>query len=204
MIGRLRLLGAAAALVLAVAACGDDDDTPDAAIETEAPAETAAAAEDDGAGDGSDESVTPVEVTSSDADPDDAAEGSTTGLKVSGVTFDSGNAFIINDGDAPIDLTGHWICNRPNYSQLPDIELGPGEGIEVAVQGISPGGGEVAIYVSNDFASSDAIVSYVQWGDGGGRSEVAEDAGIWSGPPVEVTSDGIFLIGEPGSATGWE
>lgn len=203
MTRRLRVFGAIVVLALVVSACGDDDDY-DGAVETGAAVETDAAVEDDGGGDASEESVALVEEASPDADPDDGAEGTPAGLQVSGVTFDSGNAFIINDGNSPVDLTGHWLCNKPNYSPLPGIELAPGEGIEFAVEGIDPVGGEVAIYVSDEFGNSDAIVSYVQWGDGGGRSEVAEDAGIWLGSPVEVVSEGIFLIGEPGAATGWE
>lgn len=104
-----------------------------------------------------------------------------------------------------IDLSGHWVCQRPEYDELPPIEIAPGDGIFVDVPGgADPAGGEFAIYRSNSFDNGDDVVSYVQWGTGGGRSSVAEAGGAWTGPPVEPGPTGVFLVGEPGSAAGWE
>ena len=184
-----RLVGPALmVLVLVAAACGDDGGTSDSVAETAAAEGTAAA-----------EETTAAEPT----DGEDEAAVATGGLEISSVQFGDGTAQLINTGDSPIDLTGLWVCNRPNYAELPATELAPGEGIEIGVVGMTEAGGEVAIYTSNDFGNSDEIVSYVHWGSGGGRASVAEEAGIWSGPPVEGGSDGIDLIGEPGSAAGW-
>ena len=175
------------ALMLIASACGDDSDS-DSSAETDAPAETIADADT---------------TAPSETDPPESAPDATGGLEVSGVSFDAGTAQLINMGDEPIDLTGLWVCNRPNYAELPAVELAPGDTIEIGVVGLIDAGGEVAIYTSNSFGSSDDIVSYVQWGAGGGRAPVAEQAGIWSGPPADPAPQGISLTGEPGTAEGW-
>ena len=180
MTTRHRLLAATAVALLLTAACGSDDttetsDATNAATGTEAPDDTAAP----------------------------AAEIPDGGLEVSSVNFDAGTAQLINMGDEPVDLTGHWVCNRPNYAELPAVELAPGDTIEIGVVGLIDAGGEVAIYTSNSFDNSDDMVTYVQWGAGGGRSSVAEQAGVWSGPPAEPAPSGISLTGDPGSAAGW-
>ncbi len=184
---RRLLLALLAVFALVVASCGEDDDEDVAAEEEELPTEEEAP--DEGEGD-----AAPAE--------EGAADGAAQ-LEVSGVAFDSSTVTIINTGDAPVDLTGHWICNRPTYSELPPVELGPGEGVEVDFESVDPAGGEVALYRSNDFGSSEDILSYVTWGSGGGRTAVAEEAGVWSGPAVEITAEGTFLVGDPGSAGGW-
>lgn len=175
------------ALMVIAAACGDDSDS-DSSADTDSATGTAAPAATD----------TPAE-----SDPPATEPVATGGLQVSGVDFDAGTAQVVNLGDSPVDLTGHWVCNRPNYAELPAVELAPGEEIEIGVVGLADSGGEVAIYTSNEFDNSDHIVSYVQWGSGGGRAPVAEEAGIWSGPPADATTGGVTLTGEPGSAAGW-
>lgn len=149
--------------------------------------------------DGEDES-TAEEPAAEEATADGPAAGA---IQVAGVDLESGTALVLNTGDIAVDISGHWACNRPNYVELPAVELAPGEAIQVAIDGLAESGGEVAIYTSNDFGSSEAIISYVGWGSGGGRESVAEAGGVWSGPPVEAASDGLFLSGEPGSAEGW-
>lgn len=185
------LLGLVFVLALAASACGDDDDAIDETFaEQELPAE-----ED-------------VDAPSSDEDqPDEASVASAelpTDLEVGGVSFDTGVVFIINTGDTPVDLSGFWVCNRPDYAQLPPIELGPSEGIEFEFPSVDSSGGEAAIYASDDFSRSEGIISYVHWGDGGGRADLAEAAGQWSGRPVEVSGEGIFLLADPGTAAAWE
>ena len=110
---------------------------------------------------------------------------------------------ITNTGDQPYDLSGHWICQRPTYAELPSEVLEPGATYDASLGGFSADGGEVAVYTSNSFGSSDDIVSYVGWGSGGGRQGVAEGAGIWSGGTVRPAGDAITLSGEPGNAGGW-
>lgn len=143
---------------------------------------------------------------------DDAASGAAGGadagvadvLQVTSVDFTTGVAVIANTGDEPYDMVGHWICNRPSYAEIGDRTLQPGETADVSLGGFSADGGEVAIYSSSDFGSAEDIVTYVDWGAGGGRQGVAEAAGIWTGDPVIPTGDAIVLIGDPGTADGWE
>lgn len=179
---RCRLI-AVLMVALAATACGTDDDTTEnttvataAARGTTAPVDTA---------------------------PGAATVASGTGLQVVAVVFETSTALVVNQGPDPMDLTDLWVCNRPGYDRLPPVELAPGEGVEVDVPGLRAEGGEVALYSTNNFGDSGAILSYVQWGGGGGRAAVAESAGIWSGDPVEVTGDRLDLVGPPGSSDGW-
>ncbi|MGI9644370.1 MAG: hypothetical protein ACR2O6_03570 [Ilumatobacteraceae bacterium] len=125
------------------------------------------------------------------------------GLEVTSVDFTTGVAVITNNGDRDIDLTGHWICNRPSYAELPAQTLAPGDTVEASLGGFVADAGEVAIYNSDAFGDPTAIQTYVGWGSGGGRQSVAEEAGIWSGAAVQPAGDKITLTGEPGSAAGW-
>lgn len=173
-------LGAAVALVALVAACGSDD------------------------GDSTSEPTTGSE-PAADVVADSATDSvaSSSGLQVTSVDFETGVAVLTNNGDAHYDLAGHWICNRPSYAELPDEVLDPGATIEVSAGGFDAAGGEVAVYISDTFSSSDDIVAYVGWGAGGGRDTVAVEAGIWTGQPVQPEGSAITLDGDPGSAEGW-
>ena len=178
---RRRVAIAATLFVLIGAACGGDD------------------------GDGADSSDVST-AASAESAPDDGAQSEAAvvnPLQVTSVDFTTGIATLTNTGDEPYDLQGQWICQRPTYAELPDEVLDPGATYEASLGGFDAGGGEVAVYTSNSFSNSEDIVSYVGWGSGGGRQGVAEEAGIWSGGPVQPTGDTITLSGDPGSATGW-
>ncbi len=125
------------------------------------------------------------------------------GVQVTSVDFTTGVAVITNNGDRDVDLSGWWICNRPNYAELPQRTLAPGDSVEASLGGFSAEAGEVAIYSDDAFGDATAIQAYVGWGDGGGRQSVAEEAGIWSGGPVQPAGDTIELTGDAGSAAGW-
>ena len=76
--------------------------------------------------------------------------------------------------------------------------------IPAADLGLSDGGGEVALYSSNDFGDSASILDYVAWGSGGGRASVAADAGIWpDGDVVTVGGDSISAPNGGASASDW-
>ena len=123
---------------------------------------------------------------------------------------------IYNVGDEAGSLAGHWLCQRPAYAELPDFELAPGEGLAISLGGntflpppgvnaaegqlslgsIDPTSGEIGLYSSNGFGSSDAIVSYVEWGNSGhGRSATAVQAGIWEdGAFVATTGETLSIF----------
>lgn len=120
----------------------------------------------------------------------------------------------VNTVDA--NLTGWWVCQRPNYQQLPDgITLGPAEIVriylnqsgtdtdnEIYMPLSSPltADDEIALYSSNTFDSSDAIEVYLRWGSaasaGEGRASEADAAGLWSiGTFVPVCGDNTGIVG---------
>lgn len=163
------------ATVLAIAACGGSADST-----TQAPTETTG---------------TPSATT---AAPPTPAAGSP--LVISAVDFDTGMIVITNTGDSDYDLAGHQLCNRPTYVELPAETLAPGATIEIPTSdlGLSPESGEVGLYTARDFGNPEAIIRYVQWGEGDhGRSATAVEAGIWTsttdfvpgGFPLYMTSE---------------
>ncbi len=98
------------------------------------------------------------------------------------IDFDSSFILIRNDGAEDYDLSGHWVCNRPSYNQLPEQVLAPGDVIELDVRslGLSADSGELALYTSGDFESPTDIIRYVQWGtDSHGRTDTAVAGGVW-------------------------
>ena len=209
-----RLVGAAA-FVLLVAACGgSDSDTPATTAAPDTTSTTAPAATT--TTDGSTDTAAP-ETTTTTTTADTPSSGARFAITEVGLG-PLGQVFIQNVGDAAGSLAGHWLCQRPAYHELPDVELQPGEVAQVfvsghddifgprtgaiAVEGIAntgpfnPESGEIGLYNSNSFGSADAIVSYVEWGDGGhGRSDTAVEAGIWaSGGFVATTADSGTIL----------
>ncbi len=161
-------------LALVAAACGSDDDSTSTIVEESEASESTTVAPD---------------VESSLA----VTAGSE--LRVTEVDFVTGVAAITNTGDESVDLTGHWLCNRPAYVELPDQALAAGETIEVSIGGLSQDGGEVGLYTSDSFGSADDLLDYVTWGSGGGRLSVAEAAGLWVGQPLTADGDALSLLG---------
>lgn len=128
---------------------------------------------------------------------DDDAEGGDTGapagdgaqFAITEVVFgDAASVTITNVGEGSGSLEGHFLCQRPSYDELGAIELDAGEsatlvaGDDFSIGSLSAGDGEIGLYTSSNFSSSEDIVAYVEWGrDGHGRSDVAQAAGVWSG-----------------------
>ena len=197
---RRSLLIVIAALALIAAACGSDSADDESVVAEEAPV-----VEDPVAPETDDAPAEEPEAEPGDPAPEDIPVSDLPGvpLQVTSIDFATGVATLSNVGTEQYDITGHWLCNRPNYAPLPDQILGPGETLDVGIAGFSGVGGEVAIYTSNNFGSIDDIVTYVGWGAGGGRQRVAEGANIWSGDTVQPAGDVITLTGDPGSAAGW-
>lgn len=189
-----RVIPLVLALTLLATACssGDSDDSP-GETSTTVTSPTSSATQTTAA----------QETTTSEV-----SRGDVSALVIVAVDFEVGFILIRNDGDEDYDLTGHWICNRPTYSELPSETLAPGRIIEIdtAAIGLSAESGEVALYTSSDFGNADDILRYVQWGtDSHGRTEVAVAGGVWQdGDFVDNQSTNIESTGsDPASASDW-
>lgn len=169
-------------LALIAAACGSDSESSSSVTEPNATSDS---------------------TTTTSSSGSSAPAASSSGVEVIAVDFVAGIATVANNGTETVDLAGHQLCNRPTYVALPNQTLGPGETIDVSIGGLTQDGGEVGLYTSGDFGSSDALVDYVTWGSGGGRLSVAEEAGQWSGSPATAEGDSLMLIGPSGTADGW-
>jgi len=208
----MRARSIATALVLLVAACGG---TVGETTTTAPQAET---------------TTTPVPSTTAPASepatttPTVAETTTTSPTAASGPQFvmstvalgDSAMVVITNIGDEAGSLGGHWLCQRPQYYEFPNVELAAGQSAAVSVGGsvflpppdavviegtafigpFSPAGGEVGLYSSNSFGNPNDILSYVEWGASGhGRSGTAVSAGIWPESGfVETTADTSAII----------
>jgi hypothetical protein len=153
-------------------------------------------------------SVTPTSDVSDTTTSEVAGGGEVSPLVIVAVDFEAGFITIRNDGDDNYDLAGHWICNRPNYSELQGDVLAPGTTIEIdtAAIGLDASSGEIALYMSSDFGSADDILRYVQWGtDSHGRTAVAVAGGVWqNGDFVDNKGANIESTGsDPVSASDW-
>lgn len=137
---------------------------------------------------------------------------------------DSAMVVITNIGDEAGSLGGHWLCQRPQYYEFPNVELAAGQSAAVSVGGsvfvpppgaividgtaflgpLSPAGGEMGLYSSNSFGNPNDILSYVEWGASGhGRSATAVSAGIWAeGAFVGTTADSTAIIADQLPAVG--
>jgi Secretion system C-terminal sorting domain len=95
-----------------------------------------------------------------------------------------------NLGGAEAAAGGYWLCQFPNYNQLSvlgadcgNLTIPAGGILKVTTSSINinAGDGELGLYTTNNFGSSDAIIDYVEWGSTGHmRSTVAVGAGTWS------------------------
>jgi len=126
-----------------------------------------------------------------------------------------GEVEIFNGTDAAIDVSNYWLCNFPAYTRLSNlmIECGslviqPGEYTVVSgFDAFDANDAELGLYSSNSFSSSNAIVSYLEWGSSGHRrADVAINAGIWTADftvPAPTADESIQTFTESGSLT-WE
>lgn len=197
-----RVLTLLAVFTLLAAACGDDDVGGSQSAEQNQITTTTEAAE-----------TTTTAPPTTAAVPQDGE--ALVALQVSAVHFgDDGFVVIENKGDADADLNGIWLCQFPTYIDLGAVVDGAmipaGGSVEVAagaLGGLHEEGGEAALYSAQNFSSSDAIFSFVQWGSGGARGSVAAGAGIWPGADVTVTPDpaigAIEVFGDPADPEAW-
>ncbi|MFS4466967.1 spondin domain-containing protein [Maribacter sp. 2210JD10-5] len=120
---------------------------------------------------------------------------------------------IYNNGDVTVDLSSYWLCLGPGqYAQIGSIvpvsgsvELPAGEFLVLPFNMSDSEG--LGLYSTNTFASADAIVDFVQWGEAGSaRENVAAEAGIWTAGefvPVVGQSASIEYDGEGDAASDW-
>ena len=115
--------------------------------------------------------------------------------------------YLKNFGDAPLDLTGYWICNLKSYAQLStlttdaaDLNLDPDEIIGFERE-LDDDASDVGFYLNNtDFSDATTMVDFMQYGEDvgtNGRVDVAVTKGIWAAgefvegvSPFDYTGDG--------------
>ncbi|MEO0494678.1 MAG: hypothetical protein AAF081_14810 [Actinomycetota bacterium] len=200
---RRSLLALFASIALLAAACGGNDDAADSdpvADEPEVTADTTVDAEPE-------ETAPPT----TDTIPPEAVE--LPDLQIVFVEFgDEGYVEIANVGDTDADVNGIQICQFPSYLDIGPIAGGTipaGESIRITASGLgglSPAGGEAALYSAPEFTNPDAIFGFVQWGTGGARADVAAQAGIWpAGASVDPDPafNSIELFGDPADPESW-
>lgn len=139
------------------------------------------------------------EPATTDAPEPAASSGGPADLAITAIEF-GGAITVTNLGDAPVDVTDLWLCNRPSYAPMPATSIAPGESISITDLPTADVGGEVALYTSNSFGDSASIIDYVAWGTGGGRAAVAADAGIWPGGDT-VPAAGTGIAAPTGGST---
>jgi len=198
MIRRSRSLTLALALTLALVAtaCGDDDGDDASPTTSAAPVTTS------------------TEPGTTAPPPEDAV--TLAELQIVLVEFgDAGYVEIENRGASDADLAGIVLTQGSTSADLGTVVAGgtlaAGATVQVDagdVGGLSADGGEVALFQGDTFDAA-SLLSYVQWGAGGGTyPSVAAEAGLWPGADVSVTVDpaynSIELGGDPADPVSWE
>lgn len=131
---------------------------------------------------------------------------------------------LLNTGSTTVDITGWWLCNRPNlpgstrYDQIdvdPTITLisgslmmAPGAFTVLSWDHmVNTGGEELGLYLTNTFGNSDQLEDYVIYNqiDTPNRLSVAVAAGVWAStsdfvPPLVTSTNSIAL--NPGTYAG--
>ena len=128
-----------------------------------------------------------------------------------------GSVLLMNTSSEAVSLEGWWICQHPAYWPLPALTIEPGAQLRIHAEAgedtedkIYAGGsfgnlgnnGEIALYSSAAFDNPDDMVSYVGWGNGGGRAGEARSASLWGDTNVEAGQGQVIL--RTADATGVE
>ncbi len=144
------------------------------------------------------------------------------GVVIQEVTLGGANPTIEikNLGDETIDLSGYFLCDQPAYVRLNSssltiesgsLNLATGQSLVVSgFPAFAEAGAELGLYKNDSFASSDAIASYVTWGDNPlpNRESVAVDADLWTtGESIDISGfvpgDAIRYDGSGITAADW-
>jgi hypothetical protein len=218
------------ALVLVLAACGDDDNNNNGDRQDAGGDQGADGGADQGTADnGAPDQGTPDQGTGCDEvstrcyTPLPSSSGFPR-VMLNALNLANNWVEIKNVNTVNADLTGWFVCQRPNCQPLPGaLVLAPSQVIRIHLNqtGTSTASeiylplsspltreDEIAFYSSEDFDSSDAIEVYLRWGspaNGGGRSVEAAAAGLWrqgnfvpvcgDNTGIVATGDGFFPIG---------
>ncbi|MDA1061333.1 MAG: lamin tail domain-containing protein [Chloroflexi bacterium] len=203
-----------AALVLV--GCSDDDDDDDNDVAATAEATDTATTE---------ATETATETATAEATEEATTDPTATAIAGGGPIIEQvvlggadASIVLVNGGEEAVSLDGWFLCNFPDYWPLPAMELAPGARLTVhagagtdtadelyadgGYASLNGGDGEFALYSSNAFGDVTAIVSYVGWGAGNRRLELAQEAGIWGDVTLEAV-DGA-TISHNGGAPGAE
>lgn len=207
-------------LAVVAVACGGDSGGDTTAATTTPPAtttqQTSAAPTTEGSASPT-TTAAPGTTTTAPEPPTTTVAGAQPAIRIDEIVF-AGEPYLLiaNRGDGAGSTAGHFICRFPDYFPLPAVELQPGErlavplgegevpdlvGVVETVAVTSPLGpissrdGELGLYSTNQFSSSEAIVDYVEWGSSGhARSDVAVGAGIWTAGGFVAVPDEILAI----------
>lgn len=202
-----RLIVVLLVLAIGVSACSSDDA---AETTTSAAGETTTTPADDA-------STTTVAETTTTVREQPEGASSFFAINEIGLGPD-GYVSLTNFTDVPVRLAGLFLCQRPNYFELPDVAVEPGQTVRVAVGDgdglenvvatnatlgdLNPEDGEIALYTSQDFDDPAAMIVYLEWGSTPhGRSSVAVEAGLWlegSFAPTSATATRMFRVEESG------
>ena len=183
---RILLFVLAVLFTLAAASCGDDD-TPSNDDAPDSP-ETA------------DTTTTSTTLPGTTAPIPEEGQA-LVDLQLSVVEFgDAGFVELANVGADDAELAGVHLGQDTTYVDLATVADAPsvaaGGTVQVpadAIGGLDVAGGEVALFNGADSTSADAMMSYVQWGEGGfPGAAVATEAGLWPSPDATVTPDPAF------------
>ena len=129
--------------------------------------------------------------------------------------YAEGTVELKNNGTDAVDVSTYWLCDFPVYEQIQNSNilcgsmiLDPGEILVVNdFNTINNNDGEMGLYTSSNFASSNNIIDYVEWGFAGHtRANVAIAANIWSDGdfvPAFGAGESLSFDGSGETASDW-
>ncbi len=138
------------------------------------------------------------------SDDDDSGPTGEANVRLVKVDATEDKFYIKNFGNVAQNVSDFWICNLKSYAQLntltsDDLNLDPDEMIEIS-RSLDDDASDVGLYSTNSFASAEAMVDFMQYGEDvgtDGRVDVAVAKGIWTagefvpdGSPYEYTGNG--------------
>ncbi len=138
-------------------------------------------------------------------------------LQLQEIRFNQNDRIEVRNGSTEtIDASSHWFCANRVYRQLSTMTIESGSlslspGATVILSGLDlANASDLGLYETDSFASADAIIDYVKWGQSSAndRESVAVTAGIWTvGDSVDVSAiqpgQSIEYDGEGDASSDW-